>query len=260
MTLRDVLVWIVASLIAMCGVTAYFIASSALQPTAHWTGWLVLIGLILLTLYSSRRLRRLSASTVFLLHFHLGWLTTLAFFFHTNGLPSLGLNFVLWLSFMLLFGSGLLGYVFERLAASRLRELDVLPYPRIAEHRDKIATEANEAFRGLVAAGCPENLLRLYTERLVIYFARPVNLLHHWMGSPRPLNNLLAELDYTGSSFANNEDFIRIRQIVVQKSELDFRYAMYWLQRGWLFVHLPTAAVLAVFIPLHVILVHAYGS
>ena len=260
MRTRVVAGWLIALLITAAAITIYRIASTAPLPITHWTGWMLTIILLLLAVYGMSGVRRRAASAFLLLHLHLGWLAIIVFVFHVDGTLSLGFNLALWLAFALVAITGAVGYGLERLAGRRQRDSEALPYPRIAERRDQLAIEAGEAFHRLVAGECPSLLARLYAERLLPFLAAPAHIWRHWFASKQPLSTMLLELDYAGASIATSEDFVRIREIVVEKSELDRRFALYWLQRGYLFVHLPASAALVVLAPLHIVFVHVFAG
>ena len=254
------LAWVAALLTAGVGGALYVLAEAALLRVQHWTGWLLVLGLALLAVHGIAGLRRRAASGFLLVHLHLGWLTVLGFFAHAGAPPGPGFHLALWLAFVLVAMSGALGYGLERLGASRQRDSEALPYPRIAERRAVLAAEAQAAFGRIVARQCPSLLAGFFAQRLVPFFAAPAHPWHHWLASVRPLRELLLEFDFVGAALVDDSDLARIREIIVQKSELDRRWALYWLQRGWLFVHLPASGVLTALLPLHILSVHAFGG
>ena len=244
MTARVAVGWLSALAVVLAGGALHRVAEAALLPMSHWTGWTLVLAMALLGLQGIPRLRRQRSASAFLLvHLHLGWIAALVFFVHAGGLPGAAFHRAQWFAFALVLASGAVGFGLERLGARRQRDLDALPYPRIAEERAVLAAQANDAFHRIVRRGCPSAMARLYAQRLLPFLAGPVHLWRHWIGSRRPLDETLLELDYAGSTLAEDADFVRIREIVVRKFHLDRRWALYWLQRGWLFVHLPAAAV-----------------
>ena len=261
MTARTAAGWCSALVLVLAGAALYRVGEAALLAMPHWTGWTLALLAVLLGVQGIPRLRwQWSASAFLLGHLHLGWIATLVFFVHAGGFPEAGFHRAQWLAFALVLASGAVGLGLERLGARRQRDRDVLPHPRIAQERATLAAEADEAFHAIVGRGCPPAMARLYAQRLLPFLAGPAHLWRHWTGSGRSPDELLLELDYAGSTLMDDDDFARIREIVVRKVRLDQRWALFWLQRGWLFVHLPAAAVSAVLVLFHLLFVHAFGS
>ena len=261
MTARVAVGWLCALAVALVGGALYRTGGDALLAMSHWTGWTLLLVVALLGLQGIPRLRRQRSASAFLLfHLHLGWIAALVFLVHAGGLPESGFHRAQWLAFALVLASGAVGFGLERLCTRRQRDWDALPYPRIAQERAVLAADADDAFHALVRRRCPPAMARLYAQRLLPFLAGPAHPWRHWIGSGRPLDEILLELDYAGSTLGEDGDFARIRDIVARKVHLDQRWALYWLQRGWLFVHLPAAAVSAVLVLFHILFVHAFGS
>ena len=253
--------WLTAAIVALAALILFDLADTALLSSAHWSGWGLLLIFILQSLQGIRRLKaHRSASLFLLLHLHLGWIIALVFAVHAGGFPEGGFHRVQWITFVLLMGSGAIGFCCERLGSLRQREWDALPYPRITQQRGVLAAESDAAFRNIVTGGCPPLLAHLYAQRVVPFLAGPAHLWAHWTGSRRPLEDLLIELDYASSTVREDESFLRLRQIVIEKDQLDQRWALHWLQRGWLFVHVPAAAVCAVLVLFHILFIHAFGG
>lgn len=242
------------------GWAAHGVVDATLRPMPYWTGWTLAAGLALLGLHRFVRAHLWPAAAALRMHMHLGWLAILLFWVHAGGLPGTGFGRLLWVSSVLAFGSGVLGLGISRLAPRRYGEWDLLPYGRIGERRGELAERADAVFHGLMRDGCPPLLVRHYARRLLPFFSRPAHLLQHWAGSSRPLDQLLLETDYAGRELEDDDGFRALRALIAEKDRLDRRWALYWLNRGWLFVHLPAAAVTAVLIVGHIVFVHAYGG
>lgn len=261
MTTRAAVGWLAALAVVLVGGALYRMGDAGLLSVSHWSGWTLALVMALLGLQGIPRLGRWrSASAFLLLHLHLGWIAAVVFLVHAGGVPESGFHRAQWLAFALVLASGAVGFALERLCTRRQRDWDALPYPRIAEERANLAAEADETFHRIVERGCPPAMARLHAQRLLPFLAGPAHPWRHWFGSGRPLDDLLLELDYAGSTLGEDGDFVRLREIVARKVHLDQRWALYWLQRGWLFVHVPAAAVTAALVPFHVLFVHAFGS
>ena len=261
MRLRLTVGLFLAAATALVGTALYRAADAALFSTPHWTGWTLAVVFMLLGLHGVARPKTwLPASACLLLHMHLGWIASLLFLIHAGSFPEGSNNRILWICFALALVSGAVGLGCERVCARRQQDWDALPYPRIAQERAVLAEEADAGVRNIVARGCPSLLVWFYAERLLPFLSGPAHLWSHWIGSRRPLEQILIELDHAGEDLGEDEDFVRIRELVARKANLDRRWALYWLQRGWLFLHLPAAAASTVFLVFHVVLVHAFGS
>lgn len=81
----------------------------------------------------------------------------------------------------------------------------------------------------------------------------------HWVGSERDYHDLLAGLDRCASG-EENENWRHMRELIEEKHLLDKRLALFWLQRGWLFLHIPAAAALVVLVFVHILIVYAFGG
>ncbi len=263
MTARNAIGWLTAGLAVLAGTVLYRVADTALLPTAHWSGWTLALAFLLLGVHGVHGIKRRWPGPVRLLvHLHLGWIAALLFLVHGTlpGFSQGAFHGILSLSFAAALASGAAGLCLERFCTHRQRDWDALPWPRIAQERGVLAAQAGAAFHEIVKRGCPPLLARLYAQRLLPFLSRPAHLWQHCIGHRRPLEDLLQELSHAGRPLADHEDFLRIRDIVVRKDHLDQRRALYWLQRGWLFVHLPAAAVAAVFAVFHVIFVYSFGG
>ena len=264
MTSRAIAGWCAAG-VALIAITVLLAAADhAFLATQHWTGWGLALAFGALALQGLRGVRQhWSASALLLLHLHIGWIATVLFFVHVGGFPGYPdsvFHQIQWITIATALLSGGLGYCLQRICSRRQRNWDALPIQRVAEQRGALASEAEEAFQRIVRRGAPTLLMRFYAQRLLPFLRAPRHLLHHWAGSRQPLDQLLLEMDYAGSGISEDPDFTRMREILARKAHLDERRALYWLQRGWLFFHLPASAAAAVLLPLHIILVHAYGG
>ena len=261
MKLRVAVSFLVATAIVLLGVALYRVADAALLSTLHWTGWTLALAFLLLALHGVARPKTwLSAPICLLLHLHLGWIAALLFLLHAGGFPEGSSNQALWTCFVLALVSGAVGLVCERISARRQQDFDALPYRRIAQERAVIAEEVEVGIRNMIANGCPSLFVRFYSVRLLPFLSAPAHLWEHWIGSQRPLEGILIELDHAGEELGENENLVRIRNLIERKVELDRYRALHWLQRGWLFLHLPAAAASAVLLIFHVVTVHAFGS
>ena len=102
-------------------------------------------------------------------------------------------------------------------------------------------------------------IAEFYSVRLADFFRKPRNLVAHWIGSEgrfRVLERELWALDRY-SNDAEREILAEIHQRMVEKEDLDYRWAQGVALKGWLFFHIPMTYAFLLFVLSHVLL--AYG-
>ena len=238
----------------------------ALPNYAYLTGWALLAGMFVLTIYSVRKklpfLPLGKSETWLQIHIYLGFFTTLLFFLHLNfRLPQGWFEVVFAWLFLLVSGSGMIGLFFSRVLPRRLatRGGEVI-FEKIPALRHALKTAAENLSLGtdaksLVIAEC-------YTKRLASFFTGPKNFWKHLAESRRPVNALLAELDDLRrfTTDADREKIEKLAALVRQKDGLDYHRALQLALRLWLFAHIPLTYGLMIFTVLHVILVFGFSG
>jgi hypothetical protein len=98
--------------------------------------------------------------------------------------------------------------------------------------------------------------------RLQPYFHGPRNFYAHVVGSNealirmcREIGSLRRYLDNQGREFLNE-----IEWRVVAKDNLDHQYALQWLLKGWLLVHIPLTYSLILVAVVHAVLAYAFSG
>ncbi len=247
-----------------------------LRDPRYLDGWVLAAGMGLqLTYHVAVKSARRSPKSIMRwkgLHVVLGYVLIAAFLSHTNfALPETGLEWALWIGFVLVTLSGVFGtylswslkakhgidegFSFERIPARRadLAQQAHLTVTRIETTSDAIA---------LPSAPHDAWVLDLYATHLKDFFEGPGNRMAHLTGSQRALKKLTDEIDsLTRYVDAANQDKLAIlRDLVCDKDRLDFARVYLWLTKGWLFVHVPVTYALAVLTVLHGVVVYAYSS
>ncbi len=197
----------------------------------------------------------LSARAWMQFHIYAGFFAVAVFLFHTEfRAPTGGLETLVWLLFVAVSLSGLVG-----LALSR-----ILP-PRLTAHGENVVFER---IPGLIANLRREveklvldsenrthssSIADFHEARLAHYFARPRNLWSHLVSSPRPLNGLLERIDALNRYLDEDERVTsaRITELVRAKNNLDFQWHLQGALKLWLFVHIPLSFALLLFAALH---------
>ena len=238
----------------------------ALPDYAFLTGWALLAGMFVLTIYNARKklpfLPLGKSETWLQIHIYLGFFTTLLFLIHLNfRMPHGWFEITLAWLFVLVSGSGMVGLFFSRVLPRRLatRGGEVI-FEKIPALRHALKTEAENLALGKDAKS--PAIAEFYTRRLAGFFGGPKNSWLHLFESRRPLAALIAELDdlrRTGSD-AERATLEKLAALVRQKDGLDYHHALQLALRLWLFVHIPLTYGLLIFTALHIVLVFGFSG
>ena len=238
----------------------------ALPDYAFLTGWALLAGMFVLTIYNVRKklpFLPLGKSESWLqLHIYLGFFTTLLFLIHLHfRLPHGWFELTLAWLFVLVSGSGMVGLFFSRVLPRRLatRGGEVI-FEKIPALRHALKTAAENLALGADAKS--PVIAEFYTKRLAPFFSGPKNFWLHLVESRRSASALLAELE-DRRRFANDAErgIIEVLLALVrQKDGLDYHRSLQLALRLWLFVHIPLTYGLLIFTALHIVLVFGFSG
>ena len=255
-----------ALIIAMVGALWLNAKYNALPNYAYLTGWALLAGMFVLTIYNVRKklpfLPLGKSETWLQIHIYLGFFTTLLFLIHLNfRAPHGWFEITLAWLFVLVSGSGMVGLFFSRTLPRRLatRGGEVI-FEKIPSLRHSLKIEAEKLALGADAKSTI--IAEFYTKRLAPFFVGPKNLWLHLVESRRALNGLVAELDDL-RRFANDTERATIKKLtalVRQKDGLDYHRALQLVLKLWLFIHIPLTYGLLIFTALHIILVFGFSG
>ncbi|MBW8865208.1 MAG: hypothetical protein JF609_09870 [Verrucomicrobia bacterium] len=233
---------------------------------AFLTGWVLLAGMFVLTIYNVRKklpfLPLGKSETWLQIHIYLGFFTTLLFLIHLNfRLPRGGFEITLALLFVLVSGSGMVGLFFSRVLPRRLatRGGEVI-FEKIPALRHGLKTEAETLALGTEAKS--PVIAEFYAKRLADFFSGPKNFWRHLVESRRAASALVAGLDDL-RRFASDADRAKIEKLtalVRQKDGLDYHRSLQLSLRLWLFVHIPLTYGLMIFTVLHIVLVFGFSG
>jgi hypothetical protein len=239
---------------------------SPLKNYAFFTGWALLAGMFILTVYNVRKklpfLPLGNSETWLQIHIYLGFFTTLLFLIHLRfRLPHGWFEITLAWLFVLVSGSGMAGLFFSRVFPRRLaaRGGEAI-YEKIAGQRYMLRTEAEALALGAEAKSTM--IAEFYIKRLESFFAGPKNLWLHLVESRRAVNGLLMELEDLRrvATSTDQETITKLVKLVRQKDGLDYHRALQLVLKLWLFVHIPLTYGLMVFTVLHVVLVFGFSG
>ena len=239
---------------------------STLPDYAFLTGWALLAGMFVLTIYNVRKklpfLPLGKSETWLQIHIYLGFFTTLLFLIHLNfRLPRGWFEITLAWLFVLVSGSGVIGLFFSRVLPRRLatRGGEVI-YEKIPALRHALKTEAESLALGADAKS--PIVAEFYAWRLAPFFDGPKNFWPHVFESRAPLGALVAELDDL-RRFASETERVtldKLAALVRQKDGLDYHRALQLTLKLWLFVHIPLTYGLLIFTLLHIVLVFGFSG
>lgn len=252
---------------------------TALRSPRFLDGWILCAAIGVQLLFHFRKsfpsLRLGAVANSVQVHLYMGYFSIAVFVFHTDfSLPGSVLNWALWLCFVFVTASGVLGtYLAWSVPAKLEGSADTTPFEAIPALRAKLARKVDAQVQRAsqqratlqpLVAGIPydEWIADFHANRLRDYFTRPRNLLSHLMGSRRPLKRLSGEIERLERYLdkPGKKTLRAIRDLAVAKDGLDYRYAHQRLQRAWLFVHIPATYGLVVLIVMHVAINYAYSS
>lgn len=238
----------------------------ALPDYAFLTGWVLLAGMFVLTIYNVRKklpFLPLGRSESWLqLHIYLGFFTTLLFLIHLNfRLPRGWFEITLAWLFILVSGSGVVGLFFSRVLPRRLatRGGEVI-FEKIPALRHGLRTTAENLALGPDAKS--PVIAEFYPKHLAAFFTGPKHFWLHLVESRRPAKALIAELDDL-RRFANDaerEKIEKLTALVRQKDGLDYHRSLQLALKLWLFVHIPLTYGLLIFTVLHIVLVFGFSG
>lgn len=197
-------------------------------------------------------------------HIYTGLFVTSLFALHTTfALPDTLFEWALWACFALVIASGILGTYITRVIPYRLEDrgerfpLEVIPALRseIAERASAITYQSGQQ------AGSSA-VLDIYADTLHSFFRRPRNIWLHLRRSPRPMKQLMFQLETAEADLDRQAlPFLQeLKTLVEQKDRLDFHYAHEVTLRIWLFVHVPATYGLLVLSVVHVLSIYAFRS
>ncbi|MDR3456173.1 MAG: hypothetical protein P4N60_01900 [Verrucomicrobiae bacterium] len=239
---------------------------STLANYAFLTGWALLAGMFILTIYNVRKklpfLPLGKSETWLQIHIYLGFFTTLLFLIHLKfRLPHGWFEITLAWLFVLVSGSGMVGLFFSRVLPRRLatRGGEVI-FEKIPAVRHAAKTAAEELALGKDAKS--PVIAEFYAKRLAGFFSGPKHFWLHLAESRRAASALIAELEDLRrfAAEADREKIEKLAGLVRQKDGLDYHRALQLALKLWLFVHIPLTYGLMIFTLLHIVLVFGFSG
>ena len=241
---------------------------TALRPPRTLDGWALFAGVGFQLLYGWRKAYAglpLGPVSIWMqVHIHSGYMVVVLFAIHTQlSLPDTGLEWALWILFVLLALSGMTGAVLTRMIPTRLASRrNLIAFEKIRPAQAGIARQVDQLVSDVVSSSGSTAIADLYTGHLHHFFHQPRNLSAHLRKSKLPLKAVRDALDSVADKAnpSEQEALRSIRSLAAEKDDLDFQYAHQGLLTGWLFVHVPATYGLVILSLFHVAIVHAFSS
>lgn len=240
----------------------------SLRDAAFLNGWLLMGGMVFLAAFNGRKkiygLPALPLSAWLQAHIYVGCLCALLFLLHTDFvLPNGTLETVLWLLFVAMVASGMLGLLLSRILPHRLsRRGERVIFERIPGYRSQLAHRAETLAINAVKETGASIIADFYADELAKYLLRPQSVLGVVLGSHRSERRLRAKvqeleryLDERG-----REVLADLNEIISAKADLDYQRAMQLILKSWLFVHIPLNYGLMLFTIAHIVVVYAFAA
>jgi len=240
----------------------------ALRDPVYFDGWVLstLLGLQFLYRLKKNHPRWLPGNSILWMRFHIycGFCLVLVFAIHTRlSLPDSGLEWALWMLFLLVALSGLLGTYLTQTIPIRLEQYDAqMELEGISPLRSALAQRAAMVATQSVGDTGTLAVAQFHAGTLHDFFSAPRNFWSHLRGSRRPLRRLLFEVESMERDLGpdGKGTIDEIRGLVEEKNGLDFQHAHRLALKAWLFVHVPASTALIVMTILHVTVVYAYST
>src|SRR5436190_5399939 len=245
-----------------------WIYANGLRDPRYLDGWVLAGGMGLQVSFHIAKTAGLSPKSAMrwrTLHIFAGYLLIAAFISHADfSLPDTGFEWSLWTGFVLVTLSGIFGTYLAWSLKAKGRIDEGVSYDRIPSLRAELeltflrtVAETDPTAAAIDLPGLPHDawIADLYTTHLGDFFQGQRNFTAHLIGSQRPLKRLTDAIDNL-SGYVDQQSQAKlayIKNLVVEKDQLDFARVSLGLTRGWLFVHVPVTYALIVLTVMHIL-------
>lgn len=251
----------------LLAVLMFRVAEVSLANPAEWSGWTVLVSVIVLLIYAVRkRLSTLPLGRVahwLQVHIYLGIFCLFVFLMHIGWrIPNGWFEGALAFTFVGTILTGLVGLYWSRTLPSELTRLgDEVIYERINGFVGKIRMQAEAEILNAVEASGSRALADFYQSTGHDYFSRPrfqwarLNLNYF------PNRKIHQALEISRRFMTADETPFadRIEELIEQKNRLDAHFTWQGTLKHWLFVHLAFSLSMIPLVILHVILAYSFA-
>ena len=239
-----------------------------LYDTAFLSGWTLLVLLAVLTAFNSRKklpfLAIGTGASWLQFHIYAGVFSAVLFCYHVEWrIPTGALETTLAIMFVIVSVSGVVGLILTRTLPPRLTTHgETILFDRIPALMTELKQEAEELVVQSVEETNTTTVANFYMERLAWFFQGPRHGIRHFLLSDRPRRALQEEVVALERYGTPREiEFLEmLSDRIERKSELDFRYSLQAVLKGWLFVHIPATYSMLLLAVVHIIVVHAFDG
>lgn len=230
------------------------------------SGYTLFVVIILLGVFNIRKklaaLPLFSATRWVQLHVVGGLLALSLYWLHTHVLwPKGAYEQFLTGLFYLVTGSGVGGYLLQRIYPSHLTQSDVeIIFERIPIELVELREEAQNLIFECIEQSKSATLARYYAESLDWFFCKPHFVFNHLLGGLASQHWIQQHCD-TVARYLNNQEkeyLDRLKQLAEYKDRIDMHYAVQGLLKVWLLVHVPAAVALVTLSLWHLLVVNIY--
>ena len=197
-------------------------------------------------------------------HIYAGVFSVMLFCYHVGfRIPNGALETTLAIMFLVVSASGVVGLFLTRTLPPRLTTRgETVLFDRIPALMAELRQETEELVVQSVEETNTTTVANFYMERLAWFFHAPRHGVRHFLLSDRPRRALLEEVVALERYGTPREiEFLEmLSERIELKSELDFRYSLQAVLKGWLFVHIPSTYSMLVLALVHIIVVHAFDG
>jgi hypothetical protein len=235
---------------------------------AYLTGWALFAVILALTFFNARKkvpfLPLLSSEAWLQFHIYAGLLTGVLFLVHISyRVPTGWFEITLAALYLLVMASGFVGLFVSRAFPKQLTTRgDEVVFERIPGIRRQLQERAEALALASVADVKSATIADFYVRELKAFFDGTRNLLPHLFEVRAPLNRLLNKITDL-NRYLNEPERATMNEIaalVRRKDSLDYHYALQFVLKLWLFVHIPLTYSLLLFTLAHIVIVFAFSG
>lgn len=244
------------------------VLDASLRSSQFFTGWFLFALVVALGLFNVRKkipFIPLGNATAWMeFHAYAGIVAMLIFAAHVgfDGIAGV-LDWSLALLFAAVAVSGVIGLLLTRLLPHRFNARgEAILFERIPAIRAALHDEAEQLVVQVSHDVNTETIAEFYSARLADFFQKPRNLILHWLDSSSRFRQLEHEL-FALDRYCNDEErkvLDQLHQVMIEKEDLDYRWAQGVALKGWLFFHVPLTYALMVIVAAHVLLVLGFDG
>ena len=239
---------------------------ATLRDDGFTTGYLLFVAVLFLAAYSLRKKIPIiplgSASTWFQTHIYVGLASVFVFLMHIGfRWPNGVFETALAGAYATVAGSGIFGLYLTR---SIPRKLTKLPkeyiFERIPMYRSRVSVDARDVVLATAGPTKSNVVARFYADELLAFFESPRGIWFHLFPGSSQRRRIMRKLSNVQRYCSEEERSAseKLFQLIREKDDLDYHYAMQLILRSWLFFHVGLTYSLLILAFLHIAMVHSF--